>query len=72
MLSNETTLYKRPNDRHRHLKQLLTVRPSTMHKVPTAQSAMKDPEMTMSNNSNEKTNGLINIKNMNEKKMCNT
>ena len=37
-------------------------RPSTMSKAHTSKSAIIGPDMTMGNNSNEKTNGLIYFK----------
>ena len=45
---------------------------TAMSKARAAQSAIKDPEITMYNNSNGKTNGLIYIQKMNEKQICNT
>ena len=38
-----------------------------MGKVHTAKSAFKGTDMTMKNNSNEKTNGLIYVQKINEK-----
>ena len=54
------------------IKLQVTVRSSTMSKAYTAQSAIKGPDKTMYNNSNEKTNGRIYVKKINEKQICNT